>query len=58
MGKNVSAEEIENKWLKNYCAEDRPAKLITYLEMLIECGFPCVDAIYKYFNYAVYTGKK
>jgi tRNA (cmo5U34)-methyltransferase len=58
MGKNVSAEEIENKWLKNYYAEDRPAKLITHLEMLKECGFPCVDVIYKYYNYAVYTGRK
>jgi tRNA (cmo5U34)-methyltransferase len=58
MGKNVSAEEIENKWLKNYYTEDRPAKLITHLEMLKECGFPCVDVIYKYFNYAVYTGRK
>jgi tRNA (cmo5U34)-methyltransferase len=58
MGKNVSAEEIDNKWLKNYYAEDRPAKLITHLEMLKECGFSCADVIYKYFNYAVYTGKK
>jgi tRNA (cmo5U34)-methyltransferase len=58
MSKNVSAEEIEDKWLKNYYMEDRPAKLITHLEMLKECGFPCVDVLYKYFNYAVYTGKK
>jgi tRNA (cmo5U34)-methyltransferase len=58
MSKNISVEEIENKWLKNYYAEDRPAKLITHLEMLKECGFPCVDVLYKYFNYAVYIGKK
>jgi tRNA (cmo5U34)-methyltransferase len=58
MSKNVSAEEIENKWLKNYYAEDRPATTVAHLDMLRECGFPCVDIIYKYFNFAVYTAKK
>ncbi|MCL2626298.1 MAG: class I SAM-dependent methyltransferase [Cystobacterineae bacterium] len=58
MRKNVSEEEISNKWLPAYVAEDRPAKLLTHLDMLRECGFSCVDVIYKYFNYAVYMGKK
>lgn len=58
MLKSVSQEEIENKWLVNYHAEDRPTSLINHLDMLRECGFAGVDVIYKYFNYAVYTGKK
>jgi tRNA (cmo5U34)-methyltransferase len=57
MGKNISEEEI-SKCLSDYYAEDRPAKLLTHIEMLQECGFSCVDVIYKYFNYAVYMGKK
>jgi tRNA (cmo5U34)-methyltransferase len=58
MSKSVSAEEIENKWLKNYYAEDRPATTVTHLDMLRERGFSCVDVIYKYFNFAVYTARK
>jgi tRNA (cmo5U34)-methyltransferase len=58
MRKNVSDEEINNKWLPTYHAEDRPIKLISHLDMLNKSGFSCVDVIYKYFNYAVYIGKK
>jgi len=58
MRQNVSEEEIINKWLPTYYAEDRPAQLIRHIDMLRECGFSCVDIIYKYFNYAVYMGKK
>jgi len=58
MSKNVSDEEINNKWLPTYYAEDRPTQLITHLDMLKKSGFSCVDVIYKYFNYAVYIGKK
>lgn len=58
MRKNVMDEEIENKWLPNYYAEDRPIQLISHLDMLKKSGFCCVDVIYKYFNYAVYLGKK
>ena len=58
MSKSVSEDEINNKWLVNYYAEDRPAKMISHLDMLRDCGFSSVDVIYKYFNFAVYTGKK
>jgi tRNA (cmo5U34)-methyltransferase len=58
MSGNVSAEEIDNKWIPNYYAEDRPSQLITHIDMLRECGFSCVDVVYKYFNYAVCMGKK
>lgn len=57
MRKNVSDEEIENKWLPTYYAEDRPARLMSHLQMLKISGFSCVDVIYKYFNYAVFIGK-
>jgi tRNA (cmo5U34)-methyltransferase len=58
MAKNVSEEEIMTKWLPAYRAEDRPAKLITHLDMLRECGFSAVDVVYKYYNYAVYCAVK
>lgn len=58
MSKGVSEDEINNKWLMNYYAEDRPAKMMSHLDMLMDCGFSSVDVIYKYFNFAVYTGKK
>lgn len=57
MLKSVSESEIEEKWLPNYYTEDRPAKLTTHLDMLKTCGFPLVDVIYKYYNYAVYCAK-
>lgn len=55
---NVSEDEFVKKWLPSYYAEDRPTRLTTHLDMLKECGFSCVDVIYKYFNYAVYLGMK
>ena len=58
MAKSVTEEEINDKWLPNYYAEDRPIKLITHLDMLKNCGFTSVDIVYKYFNYAVYCAKK
>lgn len=58
MAANVSKQEIEEKWLPSYYAEDRPTKLSTHLEMLKECNFSCIDVVFKYYNFAVYTGKK
>jgi len=58
MRSKVSDDEINNKWLPTYYAEDRPAKLTAHLDMLNKSGFSCVDVIYKYYNYTVYTGKK
>jgi len=57
MEKSVSSEEIDGKWLPNYYAEDRPAKLTAHLNMLKECGFTDIDVIYKFYNFAVYTAK-
>ena len=58
MAQSVSGEEIKNKWLPNYYAEDRPAKLTAHLDMLKDSGFSSIDVIYKYYNYAVYCAKR
>lgn len=58
MREAISEEKIISKVLTDYEAEDRPASLVTHLELLKKCGFPCVDVIYKFYNYAVFLGKK
>jgi tRNA (cmo5U34)-methyltransferase len=58
MRKQVSEEEIDHKWLPKYYREDRPAKLIDQLAWLAGLGFVDVDIIWKYYNYAVYGGRK
>lgn len=55
---NISEHEMNSKWLPNYYAEDRPARLTTHLNMLTQSGFSCIDVVYKYYNFAVYTAKK
>jgi tRNA (cmo5U34)-methyltransferase len=56
MSRNVSQDEIENKWIPQYHAEDRPAKLTDQLEWMQEIGFADVDVVWKYYNFAVYGG--
>ncbi len=58
MSKSVSMEEILNKWIPNYEAEDRPAKLSDHLKWLEETGFKTVDVIWKYYNFSVWGGIK
>jgi len=58
MAKSMSQNEIDERWIPNYYAEDRPTALTTHLKMLNDCGFSSVDVIYKYFNFAVYCGRK
>ena len=58
MSKGVSENKIEDKWLSNYYAEDKPTKLTTHLDMLKNSVFSLVDIVYKYYNYAVYCAKK
>ncbi|MDD3053793.1 MAG: class I SAM-dependent methyltransferase [Endomicrobiaceae bacterium] len=58
MQKSCSDEEIFSKWLKAYEQEDRPSKLIHQIEWLKEIGFHNVDIIWKYYNFAVFTGIK
>jgi tRNA (cmo5U34)-methyltransferase len=58
MRKSVSEEEIEQKWIKTYEVEDRPAKLMDQMYWLRDIGFKDSDVIWKYFNFAVYGGVK
>ena len=56
MGKSLSADEIEGKWIPKYYEEDRPAKLIDQLAWMAQIGFADVDVLWKYYNFAVYGG--
>jgi tRNA (cmo5U34)-methyltransferase len=58
MAQNVSREEIESKWIPKYRAEDHPAKLTEQLKWLAEIGFVDVDVLWKYYNFAVYGGRR
>ncbi len=58
INKRVSMDEILNKWIPTYKAEDRPAKLLDQLKWLEDIGFKSVDVIWKYYNFSVYGGIK
>jgi tRNA (cmo5U34)-methyltransferase len=58
MRKSTSEQEVEQKWIPTYGAEDRPTMLISHLDMLTRCGFTDIDVVYKRYNYAVYCGSK
>ncbi len=55
---NVSAQEVEHKWIPSYYAEDHPTALLSHFDMLAQCGFTDIDVVYKHYNYAVYCGRK
>ena len=58
MKRHVAEAEINHKWLPQYQAEDRPAKLMNQMTWLTNLGFQEVDVIWKYYNFAVYGGRK
>ena len=58
MRQAVSLEEIDGKWIPQYLAEDRPAKLVDQLSWLASIGFADVDVLWKYYNFAVYGGAR
>jgi tRNA (cmo5U34)-methyltransferase len=58
MRHNISDEEIEEKWIAKYHAEDHPARLVDQLAWLTEIGFADVDVLWKHYNFAVYGGVK
>jgi len=58
MSKTVSSDEIENRWLVNYKREDRPTYLTNHLNWLKDVGFGDIDVVWKYYNFAVYGGRK
>lgn len=58
MKQHLPQEEIENRWMQQYRDEDRPAVLTDQIKWLDNTGFKQVDIIWKYYNFAVYGGKK
>jgi tRNA (cmo5U34)-methyltransferase len=58
MEKNVSIDEIENKWIVKYKSEDRPTSLVNHINWLKDIGFKNIDVVWKYYNYCVYGGYK
>jgi tRNA (cmo5U34)-methyltransferase len=58
MRKQLLEDDIENKWIPKYYEEDRPAKLLEQLSWLTDIGFHEVDVLWKYYNFAVYGGRK
>ncbi|WP_255424426.1 trans-aconitate 2-methyltransferase [Apibacter sp. HY039] len=58
MKRSVDIREIEEKWLPNYYAEDRPISLMNHLAVLGKSGFKDIDVIWKYYGFSVYKGSK
>ena len=58
MQRNISDDEIEDKWIPKYHSEDHPAKLVDQLRWMEQIGFVDVDVLWKYYNFAVYGGVK
>lgn len=56
MGRSISENEIVDKWIPKYYAEDHPARLVDQLAWLTEIGFADVDVLWKRYNFAVYGG--
>jgi tRNA (cmo5U34)-methyltransferase len=58
MNRKINKDEIQSKWMVTYKQEDHPAKLSDQLKWLQELGFRELDVIWKYYNFAVYGGRK
>ena len=58
MYQSFPREQVDMVQVKRYQQEDSPAKLIDHLDWLNEVGFSNVDVVWKYYNFAVYGGKK
>lgn len=54
----VSAKEIDQKWIPQHYDEDHPASLMSQLDWLQDVGFLEVDVVWKYYNFSVYGGRK
>jgi tRNA (cmo5U34)-methyltransferase len=58
MYKSFSRKEVDDVLIPRYEHEDSPVKLINHLRWLDEVGYRGVDIIWKYYNFAVYGGRK
>lgn len=55
---NTSEEEVDNKWIPTYYAEDRPITIKKHCSMLDAAGFASTKTVWKYNNFAVYMAVK
>lgn len=58
MSRTISEAEIDATWIPKHEAEDYPTKLMDQTAWLAEIGFTAVDVVWKYYNFAVYGGRK
>ena len=52
------SEEAEQRWICQHYNDDYPAILINQLYWLQKIGFSEVDVLWKYYNFAVYGGRR
>lgn len=50
--------EVLNELLPKYQADDNPSVLFSHLKWLENAGFKEVETIWKYYNFAIYGGRK
>jgi tRNA (cmo5U34)-methyltransferase len=50
--------EDDEFWLKKYINEDRPATVEQQIAWLNEIGFTDTGCHWRYFNYAIFGGRK
>ena len=55
---NASSKKFAEDRYRKYLAEDRPAVLLNEIASLKKVGFKSVEVFWKYYNFAVYGGKK
>ncbi|OGC16841.1 hypothetical protein A2282_02375 [candidate division WOR-1 bacterium RIFOXYA12_FULL_36_13] len=55
--KSANENFVKDRY-KKYLEEDRPAIILNELNSLKNVGFKYVDVFFKYFNFAVYGGRK
>ncbi len=58
MAEHITREEIERDWIPKYGSVDFPVSMTTHLDMMKSCGFKDIDVVYKYYRFAVYTGRR
>jgi len=58
MKKNFSEQIIKKGLVSKYQADDNPSPMIKHLNWLQNVGFNEVETIWKYFNFAVWGGRK
>jgi tRNA (cmo5U34)-methyltransferase len=58
MYQSFTRDETDHVRVPRYHREDSPARLVDHLRWLSEVGFGTVDVVWKYYNFAVYGGRK